>query len=379
MQLILSEDQELIAKTALDYMNEKSPVSRMRALRDAKDETGFSRELWKEMAELGWVGITLPESFGGAGMGIADLAIVLEATGRVLAPEPFLSTLLLGSQVLLEAGNESQQALLSEVASGDKLLALAYQEAQSRYDLNRVTTRAKRQGDAWRLDGEKVQVLDGHVADLFVVVARTSGGDGDAEGISLFLVPSDAKGLDRRRQQRVDSRGAAIVTLSSVELGSDALVGAEGQGAALLESVVDFATAGLCAEMLGGMQQAFDDMLVYLKEREQFGTVIGSFQGLKHRAARLFIEIEHARSAVMGAARAIDEGSPDAPLLVSAAKAQCSDAYVAVANESIQMHGGVGMTDEYDVGFYLKRARAAEMTFGDAAWHRDRWARLSGY
>lgn len=379
MQLVLSEDQELIAKTALDFIAERSPVSRMRALRDSGDEAGFSRELWKEMAELGWVGIALPESMGGAGLGLADLAVVLEATGRTLMPEPFLSTVLLGGQALLEAGNEAQQALLAEVASGDKLLALAYQEAQSRYDLHSVQTRAQRDGDGWRIDGEKIQVLDASVADAVIVVARTAGSDLDAEGLSLFVVPAGTAGLSLTRQQRVDTRGAAIVKLDGVRVGADALLGTEGEGAALLERVIDVATVGLCAEMLGGMQQAFEDTLAYIKQREQFGTVIGSFQGLKHRAARLFIEIELARSAVMAASRAIDEGAADAALLVSAAKARCSEAYVQIANEAIQMHGGVGMTDEYDVGFYLKRARAAEMTFGDAAYHRDRWARLSGY
>jgi len=379
VQLVLSEDQELIAKTALDFIAERSPVSRMRALRDSGDEAGFSRELWKEMAELGWVGIALPESMGGAGLGLADLAVVLEATGRTLMPEPFLSTVLLGGQALLEAGNEAQQALLAEVASGDKLLALAYQEAQSRYDLHSVQTRAQRDGDGWRIDGEKIQVLDASVADAVIVVARTAGSDLDAEGLSLFVVPAGTAGLSLTRQQRVDTRGAAIVKLDGVRVGADALLGTEGEGAALLERVIDVATVGLCAEMLGGMQQAFEDTLAYIKQREQFGTVIGSFQGLKHRAARLFIEIELARSAVMAASRAIDEGAADAALLVSAAKARCSEAYVQIANEAIQMHGGVGMTDEYDVGFYLKRARAAEMTFGDAAYHRDRWARLSGY
>lgn len=379
MQLVLSEDQELIAKTALDFMNEKSPLSRMRALRDSKDETGFSRALWKEMAELGWVGIPFPEAFGGAGLGLAELALVLEAAGRVLAPEPFLSSVLLGGQALLLAGNESQQAILTEVVKGEKLLALAYQESRSRYDLNHVKTRAERSGKGWSLSGEKIQVLDGHVADAIVVVARSAGDDTDAAGLSLFLVPSGTAGLSIKRQQRVDSRAAAILEFDGLRVADDALLGAAGAGNAVLETVIDAATVGLCAEMLGGMQQAFDDTLAYLRQREQFGTVIGSFQGLKHRAARLFIEIELARSAVMAAARAIDEGSSEAASLVSAAKARCSEAYVQVANEAIQMHGGVGMTDEYDVGFYLKRARAAEMTFGDAAWHRDRWARLAGY
>lgn len=380
MQLVLSEDQELIAKTAVDFMQERSPVSRMRALRDSADETGFSRELWKEMAELGWLGIPFPEEYGGAGLGIAELAIVLEAAGRVLAPEPFLSTIALGGQILLRTGTPAQrQAWLPEVVKGEKLLALAHQEAASRYEVCRVKTRAQRLDGSWRIDGEKIQVLDGHVADALIVVARTAGSENDVEGLSLFLVPAGAPGLSVQRQNRVDARGAALLRLEAVTVSEDALLGSVGEAGAVLEQVIDVATVGLCGEMLGGMFQVFEDTLEYLKQREQFDTVIGSFQALKHRAARLFIETELARSVVMAAARAIDAGAADAASLVSAAKARCSDAYVLVANEAIQMHGGVGMTDEYDVGFYLKRARVAEMTFGDSAWHRDRWARLAGY
>jgi len=380
VQLVLTEDQELIAKTAADFVAEKSPISRVRALRDDSDPVGFSRALWKEMAELGWVGIPFPEAHGGAGMGFADLAVVLEALGRKLAPEPFLSTVLLGGQALLLAGSETQkQAWLPGVVAGDKLLALAYQEAHSRYDSARVDTRAEREGDGFTLTGDKVQVLDGHVADALVVVARSAGADGQRDGLSLFLVPADAPGLEIVRQTRVDSRGAALVHLGSVRVPADALVGREGAGIEVLETVIDRATAGLCAEMLGALVEAFDLTLEYLKTRDQFGQRIGAFQALKHRAALMFIEVELARSATMAAARAVDEGDAECAKLVSLAKARCSDAAVLVANEGVQIFAGVGMTDEYDIGLYLKRARAAELSFGDAAWHRARWARLSGY
>jgi len=376
VQLVLSEDQELLAKTALDFAREHSPVSRVRALRDGSDPTGFSRALWKRMAELGWVGILIPESHGGAGMGLADLAVVLEALGRTLAPEPFLSTVLLGGQAIALGGSEAQrQAWLPRVAAGDALLTLAWQEARSRYDLRRVAATAESEGDGWRLAGEKIQVLDAHVADAFIVSARTGAG---AE-LGLFLVPAGAPGLSITRQTRIDARNAGLVRLEGVRVGRDARLGGTEDGAALLERVIDRATAGLCAEMLGGMSQVFDDTLQYLKTRVQFGVPIGSFQALKHRAAKLFMEIELARSAVMAAVRAADEGDADLPALVSLAKARCSDAFVLAANEGVQMHGGVGMTDEYDLGFYMKRARVAEMTFGDAAWHRARWARLHGY
>ncbi|MBW1684234.1 MAG: acyl-CoA dehydrogenase family protein [Deltaproteobacteria bacterium] len=380
MQLVLTEDQELIAKTARDFVDEESPISRFRELRDSGDPVGFSKKLWKEMAELGWVGIPFPEAMGGAEMGFAELAIVIEALGRNLAPEPFLSSVAMAGQALLLGGSEEQQqAWIPGLVEGDKLLSLAYLEDGSRFDLNRVATRAEQKDGGWTIRGQKIQVLDGHVADAFVVSARTAGDDSDAEGIGLFLVPADAEGLTTSRQTRLDSVGAALVSFDGVEVAADAAIGEVESAGALLERVIDRATVALGAEMLGGMSKAFELTLEYLKERKQFGVPIGSFQALKHRAARVFIEIELSRSTVVAAARGIDEDREDLQKLVSVMKARCSDAYILTANEGIQMFGGVGTTDEYDIGFFLKRARAAELTFGDAAWHRDRWARLSGY
>jgi acyl-CoA dehydrogenase len=380
MQLVLTEDQELLAKTAHDFVKERSPVSRVRELRDKADPDAFSRKLWKEMAELGWLGIPFPEAYGGAEMGLAELAVVLEELGRTLAPEPFLGSVLLGGQALLRGGSDAQkQAWLPGLIEGEKLLALAHQEKGGRFDLHRIATRAERDGDGYRLTGEKIAVLDGASADAWVVAARTSGGDADRDGITLGLVPRDAAGLTVQRLSRVDSRNAASLRLDGVRVDPDARVGAEGQGLVLLEEVVDRATVGLCAEMLGSMSEAFDRTVEYLKQRQQFGVPIGSFQALKHRAATCFVEIELCRSAVMAAARAVDEGNPEARKLVSLAKARCSDAGVLVTNEAVQMHGGIGMTDEHDIGFYMKRARVAELTFGDAAYHRDRWAQLGEY
>jgi acyl-CoA dehydrogenase len=377
VQLVLTEDQELLAKTAVDFVAERSPVSRMRALRDANDPTGFSRELWKEMAGLGWVGIPFPEDVGGAGMGLAELVVVLEALGRSLAPEPFLSTVLLAGGALRRAGSPAQrERWLRPAVEGSAILALAHQEPDNRYAVRQVATRAERDGAGWRLSGEKVQVLDGQAADVLVIPARSAG---DADDITLFLVSPDAPGLRVERQARIDSRGVARLVLDGVAAGVDDVLGAEGQGGELLESVVDDATVGLCAEMLGSMSEALERTLTYLKQREQFDVPIGSFQALKHRAARMFVELELSRTAVMAAARALDEASGEAERLVSLAKARCSDAAMQIANEAVQMHGGIGMTDEHDIGFYLKRARVAELTFGDAVWHRDRWARLGGY
>jgi alkylation response protein AidB-like acyl-CoA dehydrogenase len=380
MQLVLTEDQELLAKTAADFVAQNSPVARVRALRDANDPDGFSRALWKQMAELGWVGIPFPESLGGAGMGLAELAVVLEELGKNLAPEPFLSTVLLAGQVLQLAGTHAQKKRWLEPAvRGETVLALAQQERGSRFDLHRVATSAEASGNGFRLTGEKIAVLDGGAADAIVVVARTAGAAADHRGISLFLVPKAAPGVHTLRQSRVDSRGAALVHLDGCAVGADALIGALGEGLPVLEAVVDRATVGLCAEMLGAMSEAFARTLSYLKNRIQFGVPIGSFQALKHRAAELFIQVELSRSAVMAAARAVDAGSAEAAKLVSLAKARCSDAGILVANEAIQMHGGIGMTDEHEIGFYLKRARVAELTLGDGAWHRARWASLAGY
>ena len=380
MALVLTEDQELLAQSARDFVRDRSPVSRARALRDAGDDGGFSHDLWREMGALGWPGILIPEDYGGTGMGLADLVVVLEAVGRTLAPEPFLSTVLLGGQLLTHAGSEAQkQAWLPGIAAGEKIVAVAYQEARSRYDLHRVAARAEKRDETWVLSGEKIQVLDGRHADLLIVSARTAGDPDDRDGLSLFLVAPAAPGLSVTPQTRVDGRAAALVHLDEVEVGSDAILGPAGDGLRILASVVDLATVGLCAEMLGGMSQMFDDTLAYLKTREQFGAPIGSFQALKHRAARVFMDIELCHSAVMAAARAADAGGADFPLLVSLAKARCSDTFVLATNEGVQMHGGIGMTDEHDAGLYLKRARAAEMTFGDADWHRARWAALRGY
>lgn len=380
MALVLNEDQELLAKTAADFVREHSPVARVRALRDQRDPVGFSRPLWTQMAELGWVGIPFPEALGGAGMGFADLAVVLEQLGRKLAPEPFLSTVLLGGQALLLGGSPAQQqAWLPELCAGRRIVTLAFQEPRSRFDPFRIETRARAEGDGFVLDGEKIAVPDGHVADLLVVAARSAGAPGDEAGIGLFLVPPDASGVSIVPQTRIDHRNASLLRLAGVRVGRDAVLGAPEGGGPLLARVLDRATAGLCAEMLGAASQVFEDTLQYLKTRVQFGVPIGSFQALQHRAARIFMELELARSATMAAVRAIDADDPALAKLVSLAKARCSDAFLLAANEGIQMFGGVGMTDEYDLGFYLKRARVAEMTFGDAAWHRERWARLSGY
>ena len=380
MQFSLSDEQVLLRDSAAAFVRDHSSLRRIRALRDAKDPDGFSRDLWKQIAALGWLGIPFAEADGGLGLGLKDLSLVLEEFGKGLMLEPLLSTVLLGGTAIQRGGSDAQRAaLLPAVIGGEALLALAYQERQSRYDLCRVATRAERAGAGWRLRGEKILVLDGHVADHLIVSARTAGDERDRAGVTLFLVERGAPGLQVTRQSTLDSRNAALVRLDGVAVGADAVVGDVDGGGALLAEVVDRATAGLCAEMLGGMEAAFAITLDYLKTRRQFGVPIGSFQALKHRAAIVFTEIELARSAVLAAAMALDEAHPQAAQIVSAAKARCSDAFVLAGNEGVQMHGGIGMTDEHDIGFFLKRARAAEITFGDGAHHRERFAALQGY
>jgi alkylation response protein AidB-like acyl-CoA dehydrogenase len=378
MQFVLNEDQSLLAETAKEFTVAKSPPARLRKLRS--DALGFDPQVWKQIAELGWTSIPFLESEGGLGLGFADVVCVTEALGRGLATEPYVSTVLLAGKFLERAGTAEQKAaLLAPIVAGEKHVAVAFQERTSRYDLSRTATRAEKAGEGYVLGGEKHHVLGGTGADTFIVVARTSGTENDEKGLSAFLVPKNAKGVTVERQFRVDAAPTVIVKLEGVRVPASALVGPEGGAFPILSEVVDGATVALAGEMLGGMSEALDQTLRYLKERTQFGVAIGTFQALKHRAAKLFIEAELTRSAVMAAARALDEKSKDARALVSVAKARASDAYMLIANEAVQMHGGIGMTDEHDIGFFLKRARASELTFGDAAFHRARFAAANGF
>ncbi len=379
MALTLTAEAALIRETAQQFFAEKSPVAALRKLRDDKHPDGFSRPLWREMAELGWAGFLVPEAYGGSDFGCLGFGQVMEAAGRHLAATPLLSTALIGAGALALAGSAAQkQAHLPALAEGKRIFALALEEGPH-HAPHRITTEAKRAGKGFRLDGEKRFVLDGHVADVLIVAARTSGDRTSRQGITLFLVPGDAAGLTRTRTLMVDSRNAATVRLDGVTVGEDAVLGRIDAGADLLDTILDRARAGLAAEMLGSAVEAFERTVHYLKERKQFGVPIGSFQALKHRAALMFCEIELTRSAVIAALAALDEGAGDAPQLASLAKAKAGDCAFLVSNEGVQMHGGIGMTDEHEIGFFLKRARVAQATFGDAAFHRNRYAETMGY
>jgi alkylation response protein AidB-like acyl-CoA dehydrogenase len=378
MQLVLNDDQNMLARTATDFVAKNAPAAQVRAVRDS--EAGFDPAIWRQMIALGWAAIPFAEADGGLGLGLADVVCVTEALGRGLVTAPYLPNVLLSGGLLAAAGTKEQKAeFLAPILAGDAHVALAHVERDSRFDPFHIALRGEPTDKGYRLSGEKVHVLGGNVASTFVVVVRTAGAVGEAKGLSLFLVPRSAPGLEVLRQRRVDSVPAAVVRMHGVEVPRSAQLGAVDEGGPLLESVLDRAAVALTGEMLGGMSEALERTLAYLRERVQFGTPIGTFQALKHRAAKLFVEVELTRSAVMTAARAIDERAPNAKALVSVAKARANDAYLLVANEAIQMHGGIGMTDEHDIGLYLKRARGAEMTFGDSAHHRRRFATVSGF
>jgi len=376
---VLSEEQTMIRDGAKSWVQEKSPVTAFRKLRDSGNPDGFDRAAWKEMAEMGWAGILIPEEFGGTGLGYLTLGLVLEETGRTLTASPLVSTALTATTALLLGANDAQKKkYLPQIAEG-KLIATVAVDEGPHHAPEKIALKAEKSGSGYKLNGKKNFVLDGGVADLIIVAARTSGKPGDKNGITLFLVDGKANGLSREKLKTVDSRGVANLTFANVEVGADAILGSADQGDGLLEAILDRARAGLAAEMLGHAMQSFDVTLDYLKTRVQFGQVIGTFQALQHRAAKMFTDLELARSCVEGALQAIDRDANDVAQLASLAKAKVGDLVHLVSNEMVQMHGGIGMTDAHDAGLYLKRARAQEATFGGSSFHRDRYATLLGY
>jgi len=376
---VLSEEQTMLRDAAKSWVSEKSPVTAFRKLRDSGNADGFDRAAWAQMAEMGWAGILIPEEFGGSGMGYHTLGLVLEETGRTLTASPLVSTALAATAALLLAGSDAQKkAWLPKIAQGAAIATLAVDEG-AHHAPTKIALRAVKSGTGWKLSGKKNFVLDGGVADLLVVAARTSGKDGDANGITLFLVEGNAKGLSRQKLKSVDSRAVANLSFADVEVNAEAVLGNTDQGYGVLEATLDRARAGLAAEMLGSATQAFETTLEYLKTRTQFGQLIGTFQALQHRAAKMYTDLELTRSCVEAALAAIDGNSNEVAQLASLAKAKANELAHLVSNEMVQMHGGIGMTDAHDAGLYMKRARAAEATFGSAAYHRDRYAALLEY
>ncbi|MDB4154916.1 acyl-CoA dehydrogenase family protein [Gammaproteobacteria bacterium] len=382
MSLVLSEDQQLLKDSAKAFVDQNAPVSVLRGLRDSKDAQGHDQNLWRQMLELGWAGMAIPEAYGGFEFGYGGLGVVLEESGRTLVSSPLIATVLLGASAINELGSDAQKSeFLPQVVSGELLLALAIDE-KPHHRPCRIETSAVKSGEGYVLNGCKTFVLDGHIANKLVVVARTSGAIDDEAGLSVFLVDAAAEGVSINRSWMVDSRNSAMLSLNNVKVGADALLGAEGGAYTSLTRVLDIGRIGVAAEMLGSMQQAFEITLDYLKQREQFGVLIGSFQGLQHRAAEMYSEIELCKSAVRAALAALDDADKtdaDIAEFASIAKAKLSEVATLVSNEAVQMHGGIGMTDEYDIGFYMKRARVAAAFLGDALFHRERYASLNGF
>ena len=379
MALVINEEQQMLRESAQGFLTEYAPISELRKLRDAGSEKGYGEDLWRQMAEMGWAAILVPEAYGGLEFGHLGMGQIIEQTGRTLTASPLFSTAILGvTAINLSASEEQKAELLPAIAGGELTTALAVDET-AHHAPSQISMTATPKGEGYILDGSKCFVAEGSNADKLIVAARTGGNPGEIDGISLFLVDSAASGVEIERTEMVDCRNYATIRFNRVVVDSSALLGQEGAGYGPLSATLDVGNAYLAAELLGIAQETFDTTLQYLKERKQFGVLIGSFQALQHRAAHWWSEIELCKSVVLKALQALDSDDEKTPLLVSIAKAKLCEVAELATNEAIQMHGGIGMTDEYDIGFYIKRARPAAMLFGDYSYHGDRFARLSGY
>src|SRR3954471_1263544 len=379
MPLVLTEEQSMLRDSARGLIGDNAPVSHLRQLRDSKDATGFSRELWRSFAEIGFSGLLVPEKFGGTGLGCVEAGVVMEEIGRTLMPSPFLSTAVLAASALSRAGSAAQQSEhLPKIAEGSLLAALAVDEGAKHRPLQ-TTMQAVRSGNGFRLNGAKAFVVDGHVADLLIVAARTAGSAGERDGLTLFLVDPKTRGVETERTEMVDSHNAARVVFDNVEVNADSVLGEVDQGGGLLEGVLNIGRGAVASEMVGVSEEVFGRTVGYLKERKQFGKAIGEFQALQHRAAQLYVEIEITRAAVLKALQTLDGDFENAGAAVAVAKARAGTTATLAVQEGVQMHGGMGMTDQFDIGFFMKRARVCQEFFGDSNFHADQLARLKHY
>jgi alkylation response protein AidB-like acyl-CoA dehydrogenase len=376
MDFGFSQEQELLRATARKFFESECTSEFVRAR--MAEPAGVTDAFWATLAEQGWLGLIYPEEYGGAGLGFVDLTVLMEEMGRAVMPGPFFSTVLLGGLTILEAGSAAQKTeWLGKISAGEAKATLAFTEPNARWDAAAVTVSARESGGAFTLSGTKLFVPDAHLADILVVVARTREGTRPEEGLSLFLVPRDARGVEVKLLPTMDqTRKLCEVTFADVTVGADSLLGSKGGAWAPLSRVLDRATVALCAEMCGGAQRVLDMTTEYAKIRIAFGKPIGSYQGVKHKAADMLVEIENAKSLTYYAAWAVDENVPEAPLAASMAKAYVSDAFRKAAGTGIQLHGGIGFTWEHDLHLYFKRAKSSEFTFGDGTWHRERVAQL---
>jgi alkylation response protein AidB-like acyl-CoA dehydrogenase len=379
MPLVLTEEQSMLRDSARGLISDKAPVAHLRKLRDSRDADGFSRDLWRTFAEMGFAGLLVPEEFGGSGLGCVEAGVVMEEIGRTLMPSPFLSTAVLSASALTRGGSNAQKSEhLPKISAGQLLATLAIDEGPKHRPLQ-TAMQAVRSGNGFRLTGAKGFVVDGHVADLLIVAARTGGSAGERDGLTLFLVDPKSKGLAVERTVMVDSHNAARITFDGVEVDADSVLGEVDQGGALLEGILNVGRGAVASEMVGVSEEVFGRTVAYLKERRQFGKLIGEFQALQHRAAQLYIDIEITRAAVLKALQKLDEDVAGATAAVAVAKAKAGATATRAVQEGVQMHGGMGMTDQFDIGFFMKRARVCEELFGDANFHADQLARMKGY
>jgi alkylation response protein AidB-like acyl-CoA dehydrogenase len=379
MALVLTEEQSMLRDSARGLISDKAPVSHLRQLRDDKDATGFSRDLWRAFVEMGFSGLLVPEQFGGSGLGCVEAGVVMEEIGRTLMPSPFLSTAVLAASALSRGGSDAQKSqYLPRISDGSLLAALAIDEGAKHRPLQ-TKMQAVRSGNGFRLSGDKAFVVDGHTADLLIVAARTAGAVGEQNGLTLFLVDPKARGIATERTAMVDSHNAARIVFSNVEVNADGVLGEVDQGGALLEGVLNIGRGAVASEMVGLSEEVFGRTVGYLKERKQFGKLIGEFQALQHRAAELYIEIEITRAAVLKALQALDGNFEKAGAAVAVAKARAGSTATLAVQEGVQMHGGMGMTDQFDIGFFMKRARVCQELFGDSNFHADQLARMKSY
>jgi acyl-CoA dehydrogenase len=379
MTLAFNEEQRSLKDTAREFAKNQSPVEAFRHLRDNQVNEGYSAEIWQAMIELGWSGMIFPEAYGGFDFGCTGLAGCMEEFGRTLVASPLLSSVVLSGSTILMAGSEEQkESLLPQIVSGEKRIALACDEG-FHHQPTQVSTTAIREGHTFILNGNKTRVIDGIGADLFIVSARTSGATNDNSGISLFLLDATTTGISIEKVSLLDSRNYARLSFDNVCIPDSHLLGELDCGFASLDKALDIGRACLAAEMFGGMQEIFDRTVQYLKERKQFGVLIGTFQSLQHRAAHMYTEIEMCKSILMLALQSLEKNAADAPQLISAAKAKISDTYELVSNEATQMHGGIGVTDELDIGLFLKRARVSAELLGSARFNYNRYATLEGF
>ena len=377
MALVLNEEQQLLQDSAKTFLQECSPVSSLRKLRDGGES--WSPVLWADMIEMGWPGIVIPEQYDGLEFGYVGAGLLIEECGRTLASSPLMSSALVCSSLVNSLCNEEQkQAILPAIASGELILTLALNEtARPCPEATRMTAVAD--GDGFVLNGNKVHVIDGMIAHKLLVVARTDGVAGDQDGLSVFMVDRELQGLTFTGITNADNHQVANIQFNAAHVGPEALLGVAGKCWPELERALDIGAVCSAAELFGIAQESFARTIQYLKERKQFGVFVGSFQALQHRAAHLFCELNLCRSMVLKALQAVDENSADRSLLASAAKIKCGKTAKLAVNEAVQMHGGIGMTDEFDIGFFMKRSAAARQEYGDEYYHSDRFGQLRGY